>query len=115
MLNFSRFIGTFGDEQAGAVYNPPAKSMQTDSTEAARPTKLALLVMADSPTTDGKTTNTPSEKGEIVQFLVKMKTEASPRGIDKYLHCLTCNCLNQKEQARKTELTEEQVTQTLYP
>jgi len=31
--------------------------------------------MAGSPTPDGKTTNPPSEKGDILQFLVKMKIE----------------------------------------
>jgi integrase len=66
--------------------------MSTDPTEAASPTKLALLVMASLPTPTVVSTNlrhSPAEKGEIVQFLWKMKTNNySEDTIERYVRTL---------------------------
>ena len=59
--------------------------MPTDPTEDRKSHKTCLLVMAGLPTTECTLTNPPSEKGEILQFLWKMKIENySEETIERY-------------------------------
>lgn len=73
---------------------PLEKSMQTDPTEAASPTKLALLVMAGLPKPAIETTNTgqisTEIKEEIFKFSWRMKTENyAEETITRYTRALT--------------------------
>jgi integrase len=54
---------------------PPANPCRRTQRKTASPTKLALLVMAGLPTTANDFTKPPTQRGEIIQFLWKMKTD----------------------------------------